>query len=180
MSTKPLPALPVASSLSVEALSHRNHLIKHFLLDIEEPGIEDRRDGWLDVMEEVLDNVSVECSRGDWLANLLRQQECRWRRKQESNDSEPATNDKPLPEPPLDKLRSLAARPAPPRDEQRIGHLVLCVAPHGSPIPLPEEDSGFDLLPANIGCVFLPGSFALQSADGTVLYGLSGGLDGTH
>lgn len=176
MSTKPLPALPAASSLSLEALAHRTRLIKHFLLDIQEPGIEGRRDGWLYVMEEVLDSLSVECSRGDWLASLRRQEECRRHRQ----DPEPAAGDKPLPEPPLHKLRKLAARPSPPQDEQRIGHLVLCVAPHGSPIPLPEEDSGFDLLPANIGCVFLPGSFALQSADGTVLYGLSSGMDGTH
>lgn len=56
-------------------------------------------------------------------------------------------------------------------------YLVLCVAPHGSRTPLPAEDSGFDVVPANIGCSFSTGTYSLHVTDSdelttTVLYGL--------
>lgn len=188
---KPLPALP-SSLLSVEAQTHRASLIKHFLSDIHEHGIESRRGGWLYVFEEVLDELSQQFIRGDWLASIKRTKEAhkshnRPRDAQEQTKEETRT-EKPLPpkpEPPLQQLRKLAARPVPPNREQRLGHLVLCVAPHGSRLPLPAEDSGFDVVPVNIGCEFSPGTFALQEQgheelDGPVLYGLSDGLEGAY
>ncbi|KAF8196934.1 hypothetical protein BJ912DRAFT_1079956 [Pholiota molesta] len=125
---KPLPALP-SSLLSVEAQNHRACLIKHFLSEIHEHGIDSRRGGWLYVFEEVLDNLSQQFIRGDWLASI---------RDQGSTQSTTA--------------------------------------------PATTEDSGFDVVPANIGCEFSPGTFALQEQgqdemDGTVLYGLSDGLE---
>lgn len=51
-------------------------------------------------------------------------------------------------------------------------HLLLCVAPLGSRHPVPTEDSGFDLIPANIGCTFASGIFSPPDADSTtILYG---------
>ncbi|CAA7264497.1 unnamed protein product [Cyclocybe aegerita] len=205
---KPLPALPPSSettTLSVDARNHRARLIRHFLSDIHEPALESRRDGWAYVLEEVLDELSLHISSGDWLSSIKRGKKLKRKRAQEeadkhsrpaaiekvqkrsSNDShkeetasESALAVKPLPstpEPPLKQLRQLAARP-PSHEELRAGHLVLCLAPHGSRIPLPAEDSGFDLVPANIGCAFSPGSFSLQDPGqdevGTVLYGLDG------
>lgn len=87
--------------------------------------------------------------------------------------------DKPLPESPaepLKKIRLLIARPAPPPTEQREGHLVLCLSPHKGRVPIPTEDSGFDIIPANIGCIFSGGSFSLQEdeSDSKILYGLDG------
>jgi 1-phosphatidylinositol-3-phosphate 5-kinase len=48
---------------------------------------------------------------------------------------------------------------------------VLCLAPLGSTLPVPAEDSGFALIPANTGCMFTPSVYALETAD-SVLYGL--------
>ncbi|KAF8968465.1 hypothetical protein BDZ97DRAFT_1902851 [Flammula alnicola] len=197
---KPLPELPTSlplPTLSVEAQNHRARLIKHFLTDIHEPGIENRLDGWVYVLEEALDALGQQFSQGDWLSSIKRRRELRIhkqlpRTQRDDGKKSDATaetthsrDDKPLPAKPeapvspLKQLRTIAARPAVPQGQQRIGHLLLCVSPHGSQIPLPTEDSGFDILPANIGCVFSAGSFALQDRgqdelDGTVLYGLEG------
>ncbi|KAJ3508125.1 hypothetical protein NLJ89_g5924 [Agrocybe chaxingu] len=205
---KPLPALPpgnAATTLSVDARNHRARLIRHFLTDIHEPALESRRDGWAYVFEEVLDELSQHISSGDWLSSIKRGKKLKRKRAREEVDkhSRPgavekaqkrSSNDshqeekapefslavKPLPstpEPPLKQLRELAARP-PSHEELHAGHLVLCLAPHGSRMPVPTEDSGFDLVPANIGCTFSAGSFSLQDPGqdevGTVLYGLEG------
>ncbi|KDR71610.1 hypothetical protein GALMADRAFT_253980 [Galerina marginata CBS 339.88] len=184
---KPLPALPASyalATLSVEARNHRGRLIQRFLSDIHEPGIQNRRDDWVYVFEEVLDELSYQLSRGDWLASVKRgKRKARSQGRSASEGKPPAVEAaangdeaKALPStPPLNQLQSLAARPA---LAESAGHLLLCVAPHGSRLPLPTEDSGFDILPANIGCSFSSGSFVLQNVEdefeNTILYGLSG------
>lgn len=185
---KPLPALPVTSALSIESRNHRGHLIRHFLADIHEPGIESRRDGWAFVFEEVMDDFGERMESGDWLSSIKRGRMVKRNSnaskepepgKEKKEDSEEKNDAKALPEQPLKVLRSLAARPPLPSGEPRVGHLALCLAPHGSHIPLPTEDNGFDIVPANIGCVFSAGSFALQEPtpqqpEGNILYGLDG------
>ncbi|CAK5277872.1 unnamed protein product, partial [Mycena citricolor] len=60
-------------------------------------------------------------------------------------------------------------------------HLLLCVAPLGSDVALPSEDSGFELIPANVACVFTDAVFTVseEAADGGddgasgILYGLA-------
>lgn len=78
----------------------------------------------------------------------------------------------------LKDIRSLASnRVLPESTGSPPSYLVLCVAPHGSRTPLPAEDSGFDIVPANIGCSFFTGTYSLHVTDSdelttTVLYGL--------
>ena len=181
MANKPLPALPspTLTTLSVDARNHRARLIQHFFSDIHEPRIESRRDKWLHVLEEALDDLSLHFSRGDWLSSIRRGRGL----KQTTilshaavTDHEEGQHDKPLPESPdepLKKLRLLITRSAPPHTEPRGGHLVLCLSPHH---PVPSEGTGFTIFPADIGCNFSGGSFSLQQdeSDSTVLYGLDG------
>lgn len=74
----------------------------------------------------------------------------------------------------LQQIRELISLPPNPKPTEK--HLLLCVAPLGSHITIPAEDSGFDIIPANIGCQFTPGVFSLPQPDSdeqdTVLYGL--------
>lgn len=214
---KPLPALPSSSALStlsVESRNHRARLIRHFLVDIQEPGIEARRDGWACVLEEALDEMSEEMGRGDWLAAVKRGKQLKkdlgkssstkmssetkptkhieastkvtqdGSKHENAVDSQqnkgsgdiPTTLDEHTS--PFHQLLGLNARPPLPPGEQRPGHLLLCLAPHGNRLPLPTEDRGFDIIPANIGCAFTPATFAVKKnegeMDGTVLYGLGG------
>jgi len=211
---KPLPPLPLSSSLaglSADSRKHRARLLKHFLTDIHEPGIESRRDGWVYVFEEVLDELSQEIGREDWLSSIRRG---RWLKQSLNAQSETITRSssadgrngsesekshqeqgsggsgkekeevlqqESLTEATvsqLKRLQALVSRPAILHGEQRAAHLLLCIAPHGSSVPLPLEDAGFDILPANIGCTFASANFVLRSSeDGTnhtVLYGLEG------
>ena len=177
MTSKPLPALPIPSltTLSVEARKHRTRLIQHFFSDIHEPRIESRHEGWLHALEEALDDLSVHFGDKDWLSSIRRGRKLK--QKQRVHLHNEGQHDKPLPESPeehLKKLRLLIARSGPPPTELRGGHLVLCVSPYQGPIP--SEDSGFDVVPANIGCTFSEGSFSLQQddSDATLLYGLDG------
>lgn len=184
MSNKPLPALPSPSltTLSVEARNHRARLIQRFFSDIHEPRIESKRDGWLHALEEALDDLSLHFSRGDWLRSIRRRRGLKQRTLSSHTvtDHNEGQHDKPLPESPdepLKKLRLLITRSAPPSTEPRGGHLVLCVSPLRGPVP--TEGIGFSIVPANIGCIFSGGSFALHQdeSDSTILYGLDG-LDG--
>ncbi|KAF9527482.1 hypothetical protein CPB83DRAFT_856253 [Crepidotus variabilis] len=216
MSTqKPLPELPKVldlSVLSVEARNHRARLIQHFLSDLDEPTIESRRDGWTYVFEEVLDDLSRQLRRGDWLNAIKRGRDLKGAAavraraeaekqirppnsrqgsssgteedKENGEASDKSKDAKPLPDkpmpsvPPFQQLQTLASRPTPPQGEPRVSHLVLCLAPHGSRTAVPTEDSGFDVVPANIGCNFAPGAFSLrdpeEGEEGTILYGLDG------
>ncbi|KAF8151494.1 hypothetical protein B0H34DRAFT_131326 [Crassisporium funariophilum] len=202
---KPLPALPspALTTLSVEARIHRALLIRHFLADIHEPSIESRRDGWLYVFEEALDELSQHMNRGEWLNSVRRGRTFKQihSKKSQANggslgskagetgeekkdngkgpEQKKDTHHLPSPVDSLKQVRHLAARAPPPSGVLRTGHLVLCVAPHGSKVPVPIEDSGFDIVPANIGCTFSAGDFALQGQgqdefDTTVMYGLNG------
>lgn len=181
MADKPLPALPrpALTTLSVDARNHRARLIQHFFSDIREPRIQSRRDKWLHALEDALDDLSLHFNRGGWLTSIRRGRGLKQRTSSSHavTDHNEGQHDKPLPESPdepLKKLRLLITRSAPPLTEPRGGHLVLCLSPHRAPIP--TEGTGFDIIPANIGCNFSGGSFSLHQdeSDGTILYGLDG------
>jgi len=79
----------------------------------------------------------------------------------------------------LKQIREIISHPTP-APVPAAKHLLLCVAPLGSRIALPAEDSGFDLIPANVGCVFAARVFSLPedntdttNTDNVFLYGLN-------
>jgi 1-phosphatidylinositol-3-phosphate 5-kinase len=78
----------------------------------------------------------------------------------------------------LEQIRDLVNKHAAPTPKPAPKHLLLTVARLGSRLAIPAEDSGFDLVPANIACIFTPGTYSLpdslcDDAGGSViLYGL--------
>ncbi|SRR6266511_3100069 len=194
---KPLPTLPIIlpdpATLSVEARHHRAALIDHFLNDLHDASIENQRDRWLHVFEEVLDDLGRSIDSEEWLTRTRKGKELkRSLTKHTTRDpntqkgevnakvaggtTRGTTSPKELPEiprssslQPFQQLFTLASRPVPPVGP---GHLLLCLAPHGS---LPTKGDSFDIVPANIGCTFSSGNFMLKDssqADGTILFGL--------
>lgn len=171
---KPLPQLPEESLLgsgvlTVDARTHRGRLIRHFLTDVQNQDIESRRDGWAYVLEEVLDDFGRQLSQGDWMESLKQAQSRRMRQGLNGRGANVEGQEKPLPPRPSETMTRLQKLM---RRRSRVGengHLLLCVTPYGRQA---IEDNGFHLLPANIGCDFLPGSFVVQ--EDTVLYGLDG------
>ncbi|EAU83589.2 hypothetical protein CC1G_07962 [Coprinopsis cinerea okayama7 len=73
---------------------------------------------------------------------------------------------------PLERLQQLVNNRPTTESGDLPRHLVVCVSPHGSRRPIPEEDSGFDIIPANIDCTFTEGSFTFQPDGSNVLVGL--------
>jgi 1-phosphatidylinositol-3-phosphate 5-kinase len=61
----------------------------------------------------------------------------------------------------LQQIREIASQPTPSTSFPAAKHLLLCVAPLNSRSALPAEDSGFDLIPDNVGCTFTAGIFSL-------------------
>jgi len=76
----------------------------------------------------------------------------------------------------LDQLRVLVSKATPvPYPSPPAAHLLLSVAPRENQTP--TEDSGFDIVPVNPGCVFKANAFLLPDASSeeqgkSVLYGL--------
>ena len=92
-----------------------------------------------------------------------------------SRRSSDVTNDLPDTALALKQLRELIAKPAPPAPKPLPKHLLLCITPLGSSLVLPTEDSGFDLVPATVGCLFLDNQFSLPDGDdddGRIVSGL--------
>ncbi|KAG6899412.1 hypothetical protein C0995_006024, partial [Termitomyces sp. Mi166 len=71
---KPLPALP-QTSLSLPALQHRGRLIRIFLSEIAGTSIESKREAWVCVIEEVLDEMGRAMEQGWWLEGLRKARE---------------------------------------------------------------------------------------------------------
>ncbi|KAJ7078985.1 hypothetical protein C8R43DRAFT_910254 [Mycena crocata] len=179
------PAVQNLTTLSIEARAHRGRFIRHILSDAE---LEDG-EGWACALEDALDGMSDAVARGKWLAGVKRGR----RRRQidaprnslptlsrthtdTSGDAESVTF--PAPPDALTQLRELAGQSILPSRSPVPKHLLLCVAPLGSRIaaPLPSEDSGFSIVPANVGCVFTPSVFAFPESDAdstSILYGLA-------
>ncbi|KAF8900880.1 hypothetical protein CPB84DRAFT_1747322 [Gymnopilus junonius] len=190
---KPLPALPnpspnptLQSTLSLDARDHRGRLIRYFLADAivseheheRDHDVGGRRDleGWAWVVEEALDGMGYALGREGWLGRVRRGEEIalkvsdrsRQEEKGKGKEKERKKTERFAAEQAAPRRTRVASEtPAHPRcascQRRKGGHLVLCIAPHGSPTALPTEDSGFDIVPANIACVFTPGSFVLQS-----------------
>lgn len=204
MDDKPLPVLPAGSKLvilSVEARNHRAALIGHFLKDLHEPGIENRRDGWQTVFENVLDDLAKHIDSADWLNGIKRGAEFKKLARstkvgqttpksehlgeavvdnfeRETGDINQANN-RPDQRLPLQQLRMLTAAPPPPPGQAHVSHLVLCMKPHGIQSLSVTEELGFTIVPANVGCTFSVGNFILPDSNrqddaGNILFGLDG------
>lgn len=183
---KPLPDLPApeglfrSTILSAQARRHRGRLLRHFLHDLDqpEPALTNFQDAWIAAVEHALDDAGKIIVRQDWLSSVRKGKVVKESRRKATAASlatastAPQREDKPLPElDPLLILRKLASIPKDSSKKPRPGHLVLCIAPHRGG-DLPAEDSGFDLVPATVDCLFKAGRFNLES--GSVLYGLQG------
>lgn len=202
---KPLPTIPTdrnVTTLSVEAQHHRSRLIRHILSEVQEPTIENKRESWACTFEDVLDDLSLNIARGDWLHGVKRRREAtRVVRKKRCAVGQPKQAEEgkkvvasvnhfceAIPQETstsstshrhqdigltLKEMQELASKPT---SNNLLNHLLLCLAPLGSRAALPTEDSGFSLIPASIGCVFAPGIFLLPDAGSNVtsevLYGL--------
>ncbi|KAF9032399.1 hypothetical protein BJ165DRAFT_1410851 [Panaeolus papilionaceus] len=192
-----------AGLLSVEGRLHRSGLIRSFLADPEvrkDPWLYERRDSWAYALEDALDDFGRAMARGAWWKRVISGREAKAKMRLESSQTPPtsssdagpsttkaaAINDqpdnvqhskhdgKPLPARPYDPLKILQHLAAHSKHSDAPGHLLVCLTPHGRSTPLPFEDSGFDIIPANIGCHFSPGSYSLQDEykGSTVLFGL--------
>ncbi|KAJ6535129.1 hypothetical protein B0H19DRAFT_1271776 [Mycena capillaripes] len=200
---KPLPAIPVVATapnlttLSVEARAHRGRFIRHILSEAE---LDDGEGSWAAALEDALDTLSDAVARGRWLTGVKKGRRERAplveRKPMARTDTMSSSASSALqsvvsdasaeslvafPQSPavesLRTIRALAAQPAPPNPKPEPRHLLLCLAPLGSRIAVPSEDSGFDLVPANVGCVFKPTVFSLPEEDSdepsSILYGLA-------
>ncbi|KAG6914163.1 hypothetical protein DXG01_002001 [Tephrocybe rancida] len=180
---KPLPALPVPAALSLDARQHRSQLIRNFLSEIHDPSIESRRDAWLSALVEALDELGKNLSQGKWLEGVRRLKEQRREIQKRERDTKrelrrqetvKAKKRGKAKEEDAEALKggesgetsSVELPPVPATlPAAGVKHLCLCMAPPGSRVPLPSEDSGFDMVPSNIGCSFKPGTYALQDAE---------------
>lgn len=197
---KPLPAIPAVvtvpnlTTLSIEARGHRGRFIRHILADAE---LDDTAEVWASALEDALDTLGDAVGRGRWLAGVKRGRRERvdhiaparkpmtrtdTMASQQSHVSEqPADSVVSFPQSPdeeaLRQIRELASQPMLPSPKLEPKHLLVCVAPLGSRVVVPNEDSGFDLIPANVGCVFKPGAFSLPEDNSdeplSILYGLA-------
>ncbi|PPQ69941.1 hypothetical protein CVT24_003691 [Panaeolus cyanescens] len=191
-----------AGLLSVEGRLHRASLIRSFLADPEvrkDSWLYDHRDSWAYALEDALDEFGRAMARGGWWKRIIIGRGVKAKMKLESSEETVTTSSnagsstvkpsakessegtqhsridaKPLPARPHDPLKILQHLAAHSKDDNLPGHLVVCLTPHGRTTPLPFEDSGFDIIPANIGCQFSPGSYSLQDElkGSTVIFGL--------
>ncbi|KAG6810670.1 hypothetical protein H0H92_010818 [Tricholoma furcatifolium] len=182
-SQKPLPALP-ALTLSLNAKQHRTHLIRNFILSEtthDDPAtvVESKRDGWVYALEEALDEFGKCIAQGNWLEGIRELREtcsCEKLKVEQEKRRDKAKKRKNQEESGESTSSSMELPPLPSSLPAAGKRLFLCVAPPDSRVPLPFEDSGFDIVPSNIGCSFKAGEYAVHDSDvPTVLYGNNDG-----
>jgi 1-phosphatidylinositol-3-phosphate 5-kinase len=157
---KPLPAIPPPNinltTLSIDARGHRSRLLYHFLAETHDPEIDSKREAWVCVFEDVLDEMGSCLHKGGWLAEFRKTREAR-RRLERQKERQQLDAVKPK------KLVKTQSGSGDTTHLSRVDtplekRLLLSVAPLGSRIPLPTEDSGFafvhDII--RVGCTFVP------------------------
>ncbi|KAE9404217.1 hypothetical protein BT96DRAFT_935786 [Gymnopus androsaceus JB14] len=169
--TKPLPPTPDLMRLSVKAREHRARFIRFVLSELDDIWLEHNLEEWANVFEDVLDDLGNSVGQGQWLSGIKRGRKQKQKPKLEKENS---TSDQ------LKQLRQIVAEPDVPSRIRRSKHLILCLAPLGTRVP--EEDSGFDIVPLSFGCKFTTGSFILpEDPDNldAILYGFQDWEGGT-
>ncbi|KAK1234614.1 hypothetical protein PQX77_002181, partial [Marasmius sp. AFHP31] len=166
--TRETPHAHKLTTLCLKAREHRNRFIR-FVLD-EASQEESAADaGWLErnkdevvwAIEDALDDLGKSMGQGGWLVGIRRAKSVLGDEEHQEDEDK------------IRQLRDLAAQPNPPTPLPVSKHLLLCLAPVGSRVALPEEDSGFDIIPTQIQCTFKPGVFAFpdQVQGSVLLYG---------
>ena len=180
---KPLPEPPTQTigptTLSIDARLHRARLLRHIFEDIEESGVQSKKDGWVYAFEEVLDELAVAIHTGGWIAFLKEARATQVvaqavdkapEEKPEKTEQEQLEKEEPKPNP-LEKLRQRAEIRTLTGHGPR--HLVLCVASHN----LLGHNGALDIITTSTSCTFSEGTFAMDKDDGSnVLFGLDGML----
>ncbi|KAJ8073593.1 hypothetical protein PM082_011871 [Marasmius tenuissimus] len=172
--TRETPHAHKLTTLCLKAREHRNRFIR-FVLDeaseeqestVDVEWVERNKDELVWTIEDALDDLGKSMGQGGWLVGIRRAKSAL-----ESEESDDGHQDED--EDKIRQLRELAAQPNPPTPLPVSKHLLLCLAPVGSRVALPEQDSGFDIIPTQIQCTFKPGVFAFpdQVQGSVLLYG---------
>ncbi|KAL0059544.1 hypothetical protein AAF712_013689 [Marasmius tenuissimus] len=172
--TRETPHAHKLTTLCLKAREHRNRFIR-FVLDeaseeqestVDVEWVERNKDELVWTIEDALDDLGKSMGQGGWLVGIRRAKSAL---ESEENDDSHQDED----EDKIRQLRELAAQPNPPTPLPVSKHLLLCLAPVGSRVALPEQDSGFDIIPTQIQCTFKPGVFAFpdQVQGSVLLYG---------
>lgn len=166
------------TTLSIDARLHRARLLRHIFEDVEEPGIQNKKDGWVYAFEEVLDELAGAIDGGGWIAALREARAVKANPEKMVEEKpnggegevEQKVEEEEEPKPtPLERLRQRAQAKAIRGEGPR--HLVLCAASHG----ILGHHGGFDNITTTPSCIFTEGTFAFDKPDGSnVLFGLDG------
>ncbi|GAW04603.1 1-phosphatidylinositol-3-phosphate 5-kinase FAB1 [Lentinula edodes] len=161
------------------------------------------KEEWTRVLEDALDDLASSMSQGRWLTGIkkykaLKEKQSKKKRKLDKKVDLTANSTGPRKSTGadgifdngskkseiqisssnserLERLRQIVAEPDVPSRTPKSRHLLLCLAPLGSRVALPDEDSGFNLVPSTLGCSFRNSVFVLPEGGeemDVILYGL--------
>ncbi|KAH7868609.1 uncharacterized protein C8R40DRAFT_814762 [Lentinula edodes] len=193
---------PNLARLSIQAQKHRERFIRFVLSELNDAWIDNNLEEWTRVLEDALDDLASSMSQGRWLTGIkkykaLKEKQSKKKRKLDKkvdlteNSTGPrkstgadgifdngskksevqisSSNSERL-----ERLRQIVAEPDVPSRTPKSRHLLLCLAPLGSRVALPDEDSGFNLVPSTLGCSFRNSVFVLPEGGeemDAILYG---------
>jgi len=183
---KPLPEVPSPPELSNEFRVHRSRILSNILGEAED--VIGNKEIWVYILEDVLDKLHAVVVGEDWLASIRRRRQAppveKDLKDEEADDNKGADVSKTPQASPEPELKVAFPSDTNKDESQRsLEHIralvtkktigdaplfLLCLTPYtGGPIP--AEDSGFDIIPANNGCTFDVGKFVVE--DGSIIYG---------
>ncbi|KAF9254634.1 hypothetical protein L218DRAFT_1082241 [Marasmius fiardii PR-910] len=167
--------------LCVQARQHRNKFIR-FVLDEVSQNSEGLLDvGWIErnrdelswSIEDALDDLGRSIGQGGWLVGIRRARSLSKLHSGGTEGDDSNSDSDVEKDAKVRQLSELASQQLPPTLLPTPKHLLLCLAPVGSYVSLPEEDAGFDIIPSQIRCTFKSGVFVFPEPDqdNTFLYG---------
>ncbi|KAI3612695.1 1-phosphatidylinositol-3-phosphate 5-kinase [Moniliophthora roreri] len=165
------------TTLCVQARVHRGRFIQFVLDEVAKEQelndavwLERNKDELSGAIEDGLDELGRCMGQGGWLAGVRRARELFDSQSQYSSDLEIEEKESIIAQ-----LRQIAAHPLPPTPVPISKHMLLCLADVGGRIALPEEDTGFDIVPSQIRCIFKPNIFIFPDSTASLgdrlLYG---------
>ncbi|KAJ3784336.1 hypothetical protein GGU10DRAFT_388377 [Lentinula aff. detonsa] len=193
---KPLPELPTSSALNlmrltIQSQEHRERFIRFVLSELDDPWIDNNLEDCIQMLQDALDDFGINMGLGQWLGGIKKRKVLKQMTQKEgklpgptessahsgkSEAIEEGTSETQnfLTTERLKQLREVVAKPDVPSRTTKSTHLLLCLAPFESRIPLTDEKSGFNLVPSTLGCTFRNRILKLPEGDDTngILYGL--------